>query len=372
MPHSSKPIEKPYKLVDSKTLHASVQHLLKLLLNEEIMSGVMVKFNLDLNKMPLGKVRRKQITDAFQILKEIQSKIKNNASNELLTECSNRFYSIIPHKACFRDTLVSKEDLANKAQMLKDLNTIQISYEFVYKSGERGRNILDDFYTKLNSVIEPLNDDSKPFQMIKEAFDSTKSINDCQIEQIFKIQRKKEGENRANGCEMFDGLNDHRLLWHGSRITNINQILVHGLKIAPAEHTTAIGCKLGKGLYFSDAVANSIEYCYASQSNNIGVLLLCEVALGNTVKSVDPDSIDELPDGHHSVQGVGKISPQSSKCIDNVIIYSGPLKEDNAIESAFDYNEFVVYNNKQVQLKYLVQFKLLKYTERFSGTYAIQ
>ena len=37
----------------------------------------------------------------------------------------------------------------------------------------------------------------------------------------------------------------------------------------------------GKGIYFADMVSKSANYCFASHSNPRGLLLLCEVALGN-------------------------------------------------------------------------------------------
>lgn len=37
----------------------------------------------------------------------------------------------------------------------------------------------------------------------------------------------------------------------------------------------------GKGIYFADMVSKSANYCMANHSNKTGLLLLCEVALGN-------------------------------------------------------------------------------------------
>lgn len=327
VPSSSKPIDEPYKLVDSSTLHRSVQDLLKLLMNKEIMSGVMVKFNLDMNKMPLGKVRDKQICEANRVLKEIKEKIEKNDTNQLLIDSSNKFYSIIPHKASSKDAIVSKEDLVKKAEMLRDLDSIQFAYEFVYKSGESGENILDDFYAKLSTEIEPLHENAKQYEIIKEAFDSTKLNQNCYVQQIFKIQRKEEEEE--GNYEMFNTLSNHRLLWHGSPIIRIIGILARGLEIAPAEATVTAGV-LGKGSYFSDMVAKSIEYCNANQTDNVGVILLCEVALGNTIKCYEPENIVELPDGKYSAHGVGKTTPKSNKPFNNAIIYSGPpLNDEN-------------------------------------------
>lgn len=37
----------------------------------------------------------------------------------------------------------------------------------------------------------------------------------------------------------------------------------------------------GKGIYFADMVSKSANYCMVSHGNNTGLLLLCDVALGN-------------------------------------------------------------------------------------------
>ena len=37
---------------------------------------------------------------------------------------------------------------------------------------------------------------------------------------------------------------------------------------------------LGKGIYFTDIVSKSTNYCHATKDNPYGLLLICEVALG--------------------------------------------------------------------------------------------
>ena len=39
--------------------------------------------------------------------------------------------------------------------------------------------------------------------------------------------------------------------------------------------------RFGKGVYFADMVSKSANYCYATPHNDVGLLVLCEVALGN-------------------------------------------------------------------------------------------
>ena len=37
----------------------------------------------------------------------------------------------------------------------------------------------------------------------------------------------------------------------------------------------------GKGVYFADMVSKSANYCKTTKDDNTGLLLLCDVALGN-------------------------------------------------------------------------------------------
>lgn len=82
--------------------------------------------------------------------------------------------------------------------------------------------------------------------------------------------------------QKYDQLHNRKLLWHGSRTTNFAGILSQGLRIAPSEAPSA-GSMFGKGIYFADMVSKSANYCCvtADEAETNGLLLLCEVALGN-------------------------------------------------------------------------------------------
>ena len=41
------------------------------------------------------------------------------------------------------------------------------------------------------------------------------------------------------------------------------------------------GYMFGKGVYFADMVSKSANYCRVKKSDPVGLLMLCEVALGN-------------------------------------------------------------------------------------------
>ena len=41
--------------------------------------------------------------------------------------------------------------------------------------------------------------------------------------------------------------------------------------------TVSVSSQFGKGIYFADMSSKSANYCFASQQNSTGLLLLCEV-----------------------------------------------------------------------------------------------
>lgn len=88
----------------------------------------------------------------------------------------------------------------------------------------------------------------------------------------------RDGEHKR--YKPFKKLPNRKLLWHGSRLANFAGILSQGLRIAPPE-APVTGYMFGKGIYFADMVSKSANYCCTSPSNPVGLLLLCEVALGN-------------------------------------------------------------------------------------------
>jgi len=117
------------------------------------------------------------------------------------------------------------------------------------------------------------------------------------------------------------------LLWHGSRLTNFVGILSQGLRIAPPE-APVTGYMFGKGVYFADMSSKSANYCFTSRDNDTGILLLCEVALGNMNEKYHADYYaSNLPAGKHSTKGLGRTVPNPANAVsisDGVVIPMGP------------------------------------------------
>ncbi|KER26221.1 hypothetical protein X801_09073, partial [Opisthorchis viverrini] len=72
---------------------------------------------------------------------------------------------------------------------------------------------------------------------------------------------------------------------------------------------------------------------------------------------------NQLPEGTHSVKGVGRVTPEEStwsKLDDDVTVPIGklvPSPEANSDNLALQFNEYVVYDPNQVRLRYLVKIK---------------
>ena len=59
-------------------------------------------------------------------------------------------------------------------------------------------------------------------------------------------------------------------------------------------------------------VSKSANYCCTSRSNNTGLLLLCDVALGNMYEARKAEYVEKLPPGFHSTKGLGKTAPDAT------------------------------------------------------------
>ena len=52
---------------------------------------------IDVNKMPLGKLSKKQIENAYKVLTEALTEMQGDKNPTKLLDASNRFYTLIPH-----------------------------------------------------------------------------------------------------------------------------------------------------------------------------------------------------------------------------------------------------------------------------------
>lgn len=345
-------------------LPKAVQDLVRLIFDVERMKQDMIEFEIDLKKMPLGKLSKAQIQAGYQILTEALAAITDAPSDAatLVLDATNRFFTIVPHDFGLQNPplLDSKEIIIQKTQMLDSLMDMEIAYNLM-KSDTADSDVdpIDSHYAKLNTDISLVPKDSEGFKTIQKYVENTHgethSSYTLEIEDVFKVSRKGE----SSRFKAFKQL-PRQLLWHGSRISNYAGILSTGLRIAPPE-APVTGYMFGKGIYFADMVSKSANYCHTSKSSPLGLMMLCDVALGNMHELKQADYITKLPKGKQSCKGVGKMAPnpeEGKTTKDGVLIPSGKWKKlEGTEDSSLLYNEFIVYDVGQVSMKYLIKTK---------------
>ncbi|KAK5852963.1 hypothetical protein PBY51_006793 [Eleginops maclovinus] len=338
-----------------------VQDLIKMIFDVESMKKAMVEFEIDLQKMPLGKLSKRQIQSAYSLLTDVQQAVTNSWSESHILDLSNRFYTLIPHDFGMKKPplLSSLEYIQNKVQMLDNLLDIEVAYSLLRGGAQDDESDpIDINYEKLKTKIEVVDKSTTEAEIItqyvKNTHAATHNTYTLEVEEIFKIVR--EGERQR--YRPFEELHNRQLLWHGSRATNYAGILSQGLRIAPPE-APVTGYMFGKGVYFADMVSKSANYCHTSQSDPVGLLLLAEVALGNMHELKKASHITKVPKGKHSVKGVGRTAPDPSASVtlEGVQVPLGKGSNTNIDDTSLLYNEYIVYDVAQVNMKYLLKIK---------------
>lgn len=105
-------------------------------------------------------------------------------------------------------------------------------------------------------------------------------------------------------------------------------------------------------------------YCNASEKNE-ALLLLCEVALGeiHEITGFYNDMNSQLtpPKGKHSVKAIGqRSSPSHITRTDGVLMPDGIVIQKHR-SNQIQFNEYIVHNEAQIRIRYMVKVKLLGY-----------
>lgn len=357
---TTEPPKKKMKF-DSK-LDPRLQDLVQLISNISIFTETMREFEIDINRMPLGKLSKAQVKKGYEILKQIQD-VLDGKSHDSISGLSSEFYTNIPHDfgRARPPQIRDKELVKNKIQMIEALSDMEIASRLLKESEAAPEHPLDSAYHSLHTAMSPLDKDSKEWklieQFVKNGHAPTHTAYKLEVLDIFSLSRNGEAE-RFKPWKTF---HNRRLLWHGSRLTNFMGILSQGLRIAPPE-APATGYMFGKGIYFADLVTKSSNYCWANSSNSIGCMLLSEVALGDMYERLGAEYVTTLPKGKHSTWGKGKNVPDPKMdhiTEDGMIIPVGtPTPASDVGKTAtLLYNEFIVYDISQVNIKYMLKLK---------------
>lgn len=176
--------------------------------------------------------------------------------------------------------LDSNDIIKDKIKLLSSLSDMKITTKILQTT--KSKNSVTQYYDQLECDIIPLNTTDNDYHIISKYIENTvgqtHNYYNLELVDAFKVSKPEMDKKYREYVKDIGNIN---LLWHGSRLTNFVGILSQGLRIAPPEAPVS-GYMFGKGVYFADCVTKSANYCYTNRSDNTGLMLLCEVALGKT------------------------------------------------------------------------------------------
>ncbi|OCT85690.1 poly(ADP-ribose) polymerase family member 3 L homeolog isoform X1 [Xenopus laevis] len=346
------------------SLDKPTQDLMSLIFSSDMFKEAMQTMNLDIKKMPLGKLSKAQIAKGFEALDELQAALDRKANKGVLSDLSSRFYTIVPHNFGRRTPPVidTVEVLQAKKDMLLVLADIELAQTLqadkVKKEEEEEKvqevpHPLDVDYGLLKCDLSLLDTKSEEYKVINTYVKNTgPSYSPLKILNVWSVNREKE-EERLNAHKDID---NRRLLWHGTNIAVVVAILKSGLRIMP--HS---GGRVGKGIYFASENSKSAGYVGCT-SKNLGIMFLNEVALGKEHHiTMDDCSLKSPPKGYDSVVARGCTEPDPAK--DRVLALDGrkitvpqgpPIKMEKYNCTSFSQSEYLVYKESQARLRYLL------------------
>ena len=199
-------------------------------------------------------------------------------------------YEEIKHLISLRDLEQASQLLLAAAYNMKSISP----YDFCFKN----------MNCKLN-VVSP---NSDTYQLLLRYINASHGDHHKKmiLQNIFEVG-SKSGQTDPH---LFSETHNHMMLFHGTNNANLISILEQGLQMKPRNAAFYHGSAQGEGIYFADQFKLAMNYS-DNESTDDFFVLVCEVALGNVMNSIqqynqnasgyfcsDTDSVK----GYHSVR----------------------------------------------------------------------
>jgi ankyrin repeat protein/predicted DNA-binding WGR domain protein len=353
-------------------LNDTVKNFIKQVVSAKVLFAKVKDLKVDIGRLPLSRINKPELLQAMTLLhemKKVAKELKEERQVDVmesepekifdlldeLAEMTSDYYELVPTTKYRQSSIPPLESIADIDQnimLVRELLDVEVAVKILLgaKLNIKKMNPLDYSYDSLNIKLVELEDMSIEKTAILEYISKTMDYGLQSSVNAFALERRGETERFEKHMKE----KNRKLLWHGSKTMNFIGILNKGLKIAPPE-APITGHMFGKGIYFSDSFAKSFNYA----DPPLRIILLCEVALGNSQQLYQATQITTLQEGYQSVLGVGQHTPDPRK---DVVIPNGmviPLGDQVLRPNAdkkltLAYNEYVVYNEDQVKIRYMV------------------
>lgn len=257
--------------------------------------------------------------------REILQNIANATDINNIKKYSKEYFKYIPRKMSSKisdnEWILDTDEKINKEMEILDL------YEDALNILTKNINTIDAKYEAMNCEINNVTNDEMDY--IKNKIATTHASNHhytLKVLNAFKI-------DQLNAPKFDDSIGNNVHLFHGTRTENLLGILSSNLKLPNTlNNVVKTGAMFGPGLYFANNCTKSANYSFGfwnGKKVNRAYIFICEVALGNVYEVNDSNYFNKAPNGYNSVKGC-----------------KGPHLYNN---------EFIVYNENQVKIKYIVE-----------------
>ena len=357
-------------------LEKPLANLLRLVFDLKSFNQQMQNIGYDSDKIPLGQLSEEAIRDGYKCLNQLEKIIEDknisNKSNQIY-DLSSKYYTLIPHNFGMyhmsqfvinsMDKIQKENELLDSIKNIKIVSGVLHSNINVDNNDNNGISLkekLDEFIYNIKYIPK---EDIK-YEIIQQYLMNSNYLENTskiQLNDVFEVEEKKI---KSKKVVLNIKNTNKKLLWYGVGISNFVNICKNGLELPSAE-APIFSYMFGKGIYFSDVAIKSF---YSSHpQNNVGLMLLCEVELGNIEERLKADIKlpQTLEKGKNSVKVIGnKFPDESANYIDEngVIIPTGKIIEnqDESKKTYFDFNEYIVYNLEQIKVKYITKVQFIK------------
>ncbi|CAA87379.1 Poly [ADP-ribose] polymerase 2 [Caenorhabditis elegans] len=390
--------EEPVEEVNEK-----LKELMKCICDEDVHLGLLkqLKFNEAFGR-PIDCLSLAQLTTGYEILSKIEESIggksarrstrgRPRVADRVLAVKSdgpslhdiNKYYSLIPHSFgfCVPPKIDSHAKIQAERELLDALKgSIEASLELKdLKKTASSKDIYQRLYERLPCHLEPVSEEIAgkigdclamrgPTHCYKlsliDAFE-LKDPNEIPTEapvEVQEVPKKRGRKSTKTAAPTVPPPTTKRLLWHGTRVTNVFSILMNGLQFPVGDRC---GLMFGNGVYFANVPTKSANYCCPEASKRV-FMLLCEVETANPLvlyeSEIDADEKMEKAK-KTSVYAAGKHTPRDTVEINGIPAFKSNL-ETIEEETRLLYDEYVMFNKEHFKIKYVVEVKVDRLTAK--------
>jgi poly [ADP-ribose] polymerase len=346
---------------DNRIIPKATGDLLTVITDTELITKQLVMLGYPISTV-LPTFRSKLVRKAsYDILQMLVKALDERKSRDTVISLSTEFYkNIFGWEKCEEIFIIdTKEKIKRKTEMVRAFGDFQ-NIETLLQGIEEKSTL--HILNKLKCKITPLQVNSPSdkilFNYLNNTQDSTQKKYFLKLIEAFEISRESDKEKNLKN------VGNSMLLWHGTKLFNLVSLLTEGLTM-PSPEIPELCYSFGRGIYFHDMASKAAEFCVKDPGDNQSYLLLYEVALGNInqlhhVYVIPP----VLPKHCNSIKVFGHTAPPKKSYItidENIQVPLGKPETVNIPNSSQQHNEYIVYDDKQIRLKYLLRVKLEPY-----------